>query len=396
MGDGSSHTGEESSGRLLIPSLSISSLAIYTPDIITGLLLIDIGLSFGCSVGVAGQIRTSSSIVSVISALLMGVLSIKFRHKSLLMTGLVFVSVSALACFFSPDFTTMLLAYSMTGIGYAMVTPMCNALIGKHLPIEKRGSAIGWIIVGMALSYVIGAPVISFIGDWRFAFMSFVLPLALLSLLLIARGLPSTSSKPSTTSTGDYLQGFREVFSNKSAIASIIGYVLCAAAFQVIQLYSISFYRQRFLLSTEVASVVIIVGALFYISGSLIGGRFVNRFGRKTLTVLAALLLGVFTISYINVANLWLSLALLCLGGLSGGMRFTAANSLALEQVPRFRGTMMSISSAGVFMGQALGIGLGGFVLLSYDWGFMGIAIGSMGIVAALVLHLFAIDPTRT
>ena len=70
----------------------------------------------------------------------------------------------------------------------------------------------------------------------------------------------------------------------------------------------------------------------------------------------------------------------------------TAFSSLTLEHVPRFRGTMMSLSSAALSTGAAVGTGLGGLVLLSFDYSVLGLTLGSMGIVAALIFYLFTVD----
>lgn len=136
--------------------------------------------------------------------------------------------------------------------------------------------------------------------------------------------------------------------------------------------------------------------ALCYSLGGLFGGRLVNRFGRKPLTVLPVLIAGISTIFFFNMPNLLLSLALGLICSLVNGVRFAASNSLTLEQVPRFRGTMMSLFSAANSLGSALGAGVGGLVLLLYDYEFVGISLGAMGIASAIVFYLLTIDPTRT
>jgi len=369
------------------------------PTIITGLLLIDIGLTFGYSVGFTGQIRTLSSIVAVVFALFMGVLCVLFKHKSLLLTGLLFISISALGCGLASNFTMMLISYSLTGLTIAIVVPMTITLVGENFPLEKRANAIGWVVAGMSLSYLIGAPIIGFIaglGGWRMTFLIFVLPISILSFLLVVIGLPSPSnSRQPMMSKGSYLEGFKEIFSNKSATACLFGIALSAAAWQAILLYSTSFFRQQFRVSTGFATVILAVAALCYTSGSLIGGRFVKRLGGKTLTVLGCFLLGTFIISYTNLPNLGLSLALTCLGTFFAGIRYTAASSLTLEQVPRFRGTMMSIYSAADNMGTAFGAGLGGLVLLLYNYELVGISLGAIGIAAAIIFYILVTDPTR-
>jgi len=391
---------KRSPGKLVLPSLIFSGFAIQPPGILTGLLLIDIGATFGCSVGVIGQIRTVSSIVAVVSALLMGVLSVRFRHRSLLLMGLLSVSISAVACCFSSDFNMILVSYSISGLGMAMVAPMTYTLVAEYFPLEKRATAIGWIIAGMALSYFVGAPVIAIIeglGGWRLAFLGFVLPVSVFSLLLAAKGVPPIpSSKQRTVSRRDYMEGFKGVFSNRSADACLIGTALSMAAWQAILLYSSSFRRQRFLISTGFASILMLIAAFVYTLGTIGSGRVARKVGMKTLTFSTAFLAGIFVITYTSPANLWLSVALSFLGCLFSGMLATASTSLTLEQVPKFRGTMMSMNSAVNNTGSALGAGIGGAALLLFNYEGMAVSLGAMGIAAAIVFQLLAKDPTKT
>jgi len=384
--------------RLFLPSLVISYFATSPLGILTGLFLIDIALTFEVSVGVMGQINTVSYVVAVIFALFMGVLSVRFRHKSLLMIGLLSIALSALGCVLAPDFSLMLTSYSLSGVGIAMVAPMAITMVGEHLSLEKRANAVGWIIAGGSLAYFIGAPIMALIagfGGWRFVLPAFVMPISLVSLLLASVGLPSTSTSKRSMSQEAYLESFKEVLSNRSATACLVGNILRMTSFMAILLYGTSFFRQRFLISTGLASIVIFGAALCYTLGSLFSGRLVNRFGRKPSTVLTALLASVFTISFAYMPNLWLSLALNFLSAWFFGMVASASNSLTLEQVPRFRGTMMSINSAAQSLGSALGGAVGGLALLSFDYEGLGSILGVMGIVAAMVFHLLTIDPAH-
>jgi len=392
--------GKRSQGKLILLSLVISRFAIEGPGILTGLLLIDVGLTFGYSVGVVGQIRTTSSIVAVFFALLMGILSVRFKHKLLLMMGLLLVSISALACSFAPSFDVMLLSYSISGLGIAMVGPMTFALVGEYFALEMRPNAIGWIMTGAAISYLVGSPVIGLLGvfgGWRLAFLVYVLPVPLLTLLLAAKSLPIIVHRPQVaTSRGSYFEGFKEVILNRSADACLIGSALLMATYQAVLVYSASFYRQRFLASTGLASIFVLSGALFFTLGAVVSGRFVKRIGTKPLTVLASFLGGVFILSFASLSNLYLSLAARFLGDLFIGMTSTASISLSLEQTPEFRGTMMSLTTAAGSMGSTLGAGVGGLALLMLDYEGMALTLGVMGITAATIFQLLAIDPTRT
>jgi predicted MFS family arabinose efflux permease len=400
MADNLGHVEEKGSrGRLFLPSLAFSYFAAGPLGVLVSLLLIDIGETFGVSEGVMGQINTLYSIVAVVIALLMGILSLRFKHKSLLLMGLLFIGISALGCLVAPDFNWMLVSYSLSGLGWAMVSPMCVTMIGEHFPLEKRASAVGWIVAGGALPFVIGAPLIASIagvGGWRLAIIGFVIPILLASLLLAFISLPSISHSHRPAVNGKtYLKSFKGVLSGRSPIACLIGDALRQASFIAILIYGASFFMRRFLVSIDFASIWILGAASCYTLGSLVSGPIVNRFGRKTSTVLTAFLAGIFTITYACVFNLWLSLTLSFIDSWFFGMVTSAANSLTLEQVPEFRGTMMSIDTAAINLGSAFGTALGGLALLSFGYEGLGIALGVMGVAAAVVFYLLTTDPTR-
>jgi predicted MFS family arabinose efflux permease len=280
----------------------------------------------------------------------------------------------------------------------ATVRPMASALAGEHIPLERRAKAVGWILAGGSISYLIGAPVISYIagiGGWRMTFLGFMFPVSLLTLVVTYLGIPSRNEKISVnTGSWEFLEGFKRVFSNISAIACLLGASLGMATWTATLTYSVSFFRQRFLISTSWASLIISGLALCFTLGSLSSGHLINIFGRKKFTVISTFLLGIFTIVYLNLGVLWLSLALAFISCVLAGMRYSASDNLTLEQLPEFRGTMMSISSASSSLGSTLGAGIGGLVLMMWGYGSLGFSLGSFGMIAAIVYLLFSIDPT--
>lgn len=194
MVDITAHLDKETKGRFLLPALAIARFATSPPNIVSGLLLIDIAATFGQPVGIMGQMRTTSSTLSMVAALIMAVLSIRFRHKSLLLTGLGFITLSALGCYVAPSFSLIIIAYSLVGIGTSMVDPMTMVLVGTYFQREDRPRAVGWLIAGNSLSYLVGAPLIAYLaglGSWRTAFLFWVVPVAVLSIGMVIVCLPS-------------------------------------------------------------------------------------------------------------------------------------------------------------------------------------------------------------
>jgi predicted MFS family arabinose efflux permease len=315
------------------------------------------------------------------------------------MAGLLFFAMSSVGCFFASDYVAMLLAYSISGIGLAMFNPMMNALVGEHFPLEKRANAVGWTVGAGALAYVIGPLVLNYLSDlrgWRYSLLSFIIPLLLMSLVLAFFGIPSAfHNQGGAMSQSGFLSGFRGVLSCKSAWACLAGDTLRAASFSAVLYYGVAFFMERFGASTYDGALILLVAASCYTVGSLISGPFVDRVGRKPFTAITALLAGTFTVSFVFVPNFWFSLLLNLVAAFVFGMFTSAAISLTLEQVPAYRGTMMSVDSAFVNLGYASGAGVGGMALIGFGYEGLGAALGLFGIVAAVVFCLFARDPTR-
>jgi predicted MFS family arabinose efflux permease len=356
------------------------------------LLIIEIAFAFEIDVGVAGQIFTAQSIASATMSLLMAAISVRYSHKSLLLVGLVVLCVSALGCAVSPSFGLLLIAYSVMGLSFTMIRPMSQALIGSLFTIQERPKMLGYLLAGFAIAYVVGPHIINFIGDWRLALLLFMFPLTLVSFILAFRGIPSVPS--GTPLRQQLLHGIRAVLQHRSALACVTANVLFGLVIRVIHFYGIPFYREHFLLDTTSASVLVTVISLGYVIGGLVGGRVVNRFGRKPLTILSMLLVGVQTLTFINVPSLWLSLVVWLPSGFMMSAKNSGFDSLALEQVSTYRGTMMSLTQFSTNVAEAIGSGLSGLILVTYGYGPMGI-LGIGAIIAAIIVHFFTIDPTK-
>jgi predicted MFS family arabinose efflux permease len=331
----------------------------------------------------------------MIMALVMTILSVRFRKKSLLLTGLSCIAVSALGCYFAPNFTTMIVIYSLVGIGMSMVAPMTLALAGDQFQGDELGRAVGWLISGNSLSFLIGAPIISYlagIGSWRTAFLFWIVPVALLGIVSIAFGLPS-QKEVSQGETVNYVASLKAVFTNRSALSCLIGSALLMGSVQAILVYGASFYREQFLISRSFASIFVIGDAVFFTVGSLSTARLVKKYGSKPVTVITGFVGGLLISAYTILPGLWVSAAARFLCMLFTAFAFSALNTLILEQVPEYRGTLMSISMALSSVGAALGSFIGGLALLRYGYNLLGVSLGAMAVISSIVTRFLAVDP---
>jgi predicted MFS family arabinose efflux permease len=390
---------QHSPGRFVLPALAVSNAVAFTAGLVVNILLVDIAQTFDQPVGVVGQLQTVASLVGAVTALTLVALSVRFSYKVLLLVGLTLFCLSAVGSFFAPNFAILILFFSLSGIGMAMIQPMIFALIGTLFSLEKRPGALGIVNAGASLSMIFGAPIIGYIavlGDWRWTFLGFVLPVSLLGLSLAAKGIAPIRSPHPPEKQGTYWAGFKAVFASRSALACLVGNALAIAGGFGIQVYAVTFVRERFDVAAELASILAIVAPLAYILGTLVTGRFITRFGWKPVTGFTGLGAGICLIAFTNVPILMIVVVLWFVLGLFFAMMMTTAYSVTLEQVPSFRGSMMSINSAAANVGSALGAGVGGLVLLWWDYEFVGLTLGVMVLAATTIYYLVVRDPTKT
>ena len=217
------------------------------------------------------------------------------------------------------------------------------------------------------------------------------LPLALVSLIFVIVGIPSSSRQTRSQGT---TQAFTEIMSNRSALARLIANILAVMTQNaVLVTFASSMFRQKYAMDSSIASLVFAGIAVASAIANLIDGRIVQRYGRKRLTVISSCLLGICSI-IMNMPVVWVALIVWVFAGFMLGLKNLSYNTLALEQVPEYRGTMMSLSDTSRWIGQAIGNGLGGLILVAFGYevlGFMAVT----AVVASLIFHIFTIDPTQ-
>jgi len=271
---------------------------------------------------------------------------------------------------------------------------MGATLVAQYYPGDTRASALGWLSAGGAISWVIGAQIITYLavlGGWRYSYYFFVIPLLLIGVILSYWMLPKPSSNNNDNAV-NFTDGMRSILRNRSAVSCLFSSILSMASFQLILVYSASFLRQEFLTSRELTSILLTLSALSYTFGSLVSGRIVRKLGVKNVTVLflfmAGVLLSIFTLS----PYFWLALGAYFLSPFCFGVSFPANITLLLGQDSEYQGTMMAFNSAFNNLGSAIGAGVGGAIVLS--WGFVGLGgvLGFFGVLASLIIYFLVTE----
>ena len=375
---------------LLIAFFASSLIGVVVP-----LSLIGIAATYEISIGTSSQISAVSSAVGVFFALLMCVLSVRFKHKSLLLFGISCISLSALGCFLAPTFDVMQLVFSLSGVGGVIIVTITYTLIGDFFPLEKRGKAIGLIVATTSVAFIIGSPLTSYIltyAGWQSVFLWLVLPTSVAGVLLALFAIPSQLQQPPTKI--DYLYCFRVVIIDKSAIACLIGSMLITAS-TGIGIYIVTFYNSEFAMPITFGAAIILVGAIISVIGGMLSGQIINWRGRKNSIAIAGILATISGTVFVFIPDLWISVILRCLSVLFGTITMTAFAGLSLEQVPQLRSTMMSLTSAVLGIGGFIGVMIGSITLNLYNYQILALILGVLSIIAITIIMIWTKEPTK-
>ena len=406
--DGKLASEKESVGKLFVPSLIITGFAVGLSTPMLSMLTVDIARTFfgnaePATLGLVAQIGTVNSIAEVLFALSMGFLAVRFRSKLLLLLGVVFMLISTIGSFFAPTFPLLQFFYALEGGGTVIVTITSAALIGEWLPLHKKAKVVSYTIAVGSIAGLAGIPLIGAItnfGGWQLNFLLLVLPFSVMGLLLAYFGLPYKSHERQGNSEKSYLSAFSQVLKNRSAFVCLIVGILGNAGNNGV--FALAFYRQQFMSSLpipEQINFIVVIWMLAYAMGivaSVVVGRLINRVAAATLLVVGAIGNGLFTILFFSIPNLWLALTLDMIHLWFFMAAVTAWSYLTLDQVPAFRGTMMSLRSIFVSVGYAIALAVGGTALAFFgSYQAVGIALGAIILPGVPLAYFFIKDPNK-
>ena len=385
--------------RLFLFALALAVFSAAVIDVMLPLLLTDIAKTFNVPVGTASSISAVSALAGIAVGLILAFISLHFKHKSLLLVGVLSITLAALGSYLAPSFLMMQIFHSLNGVGSVMVGAMAYTLIGDNISIEKRGKAVGWMVAAGFLAFTIGAPITGTIatigGGWRPTMLWFVLPISLVSLTVALIVLPTKLTENSPKEKTSVVASFKQALSNKSAFACLIG-TMFAFSTGAITTFVISYWRSEFGLTTSMGSIITAVNATVAAIGGLMAGRLINRTGRKLIIIPAIFCESILIILTVFMPALSLSWGVSVIRVFCYGMLTAGYASLTLEQNPKYRASTMSLRGTFIGIGGFIGIALGGTTLNLYNYQAVGFALAALGIMSMIIVTLFVKDPQTT
>jgi predicted MFS family arabinose efflux permease len=316
--------------------------------------------SLHVTAAVAGQLITVGAIVLALGApLLAARVSGSDRRRLLALWLLWYAAGHALAAL-APDFTTLAIVRTVTLLGAAVFTPQAGAAIAVMTRPEARGHAITFIFLGWAVASVLGLPMHAYVAEtfgWRVA-LGIVAGMSALAAAWVWAALPN-GVRPAALSGAQW----RSVFTDRVLMAVVAVTALAGAAQFTLFSYMAPYMRQ--MLGSTPAQIAALFGVFGVVGlvASVVVSRVIDRFGTARMV---ALLLALMAVSFAlwplagHVA--WLALAIVPWS--IGCFAVQSVQHARLTgMAPTLAPASMSLNSAAIYVGQAIGAATGGAML---------------------------------
>ncbi|OMD70947.1 MFS transporter [Paenibacillus sp. FSL R10-2796] len=373
--------------KRIIYILALAVFLIGTIEyIITGVIEM-IAVDLGVSTSEVGLLVTVFALSAAIVAPVLIALTINADRKKLLMITLgVFIASNGLM-FVDLAYETVLWIRIIQGASGGVATVVAMAIATRLVEKEKRGNAIGIILMGLSSSLVLGVPVGTFFSEmfgWRVLFVLIGL-LSILPLLIIYKKVPAIKEEEKVT-----LRMQLSILKNPTILMALVITLFYVGGYSTLFTYITPFLQATSSLSmTEISGVLFLAGICSFV-GSKLGGQLADAKGSKFTICLGLLLQGatllLFALAGVNLLVLILVLMIFMLATWS----ISPAQQLYLVTLaPRNPDIALSVNTSFIQFGFALGSGLGGLVIsrtsvLYLNW--LGFAAVCIALLLAILL----------
>lgn len=362
-----------------VTGLAIMSPAGMLPDLATGL---------GVSVRQAGLLITYGAVVLCIGSPLMTWLTSRADRRVLLSATMFGVAFTHVAMLFAPDYATLLVLRLVMLAIIAVFTPLAASTAALLVPEDRRSNTIVYVFLGWSLAFAFGMPLVTFTAahvGWRET-MGAIGVLALLAALLVIACLPRKLVGPAVE-----LRTWVVLGRNRLVVLLLLITMLQIAAQFCVFTFLAPLLRQLAGASAEwVGAGFFLFGVVGFV-GNVVALRIVTAIGPfwTSAFYLGALVLGSLTWSFGAISAV---LAVLLLSNAITGFGFAAMNSIQQTRLvaaaPEFSSASVSLNTSVLYVGQAIGSGIGGYLFESGNLLGNGFAALAFLFAAALVLGL--------
>jgi predicted MFS family arabinose efflux permease len=319
---------------------------------------------FGISTAQFGLLVSAYAFAAAVSSLLMASIADRFDRKSALLFVYAGLIVGTLGCALAPTYAALLVARTIAGLFGGVQGSIAFSIVGDLVPDERRGRAMGLVMLSFSLSAVVGVPLSIYIashGGWHIPF--YALSVACGVLFFVAmRMVPSMRGHMRTGGPISLWQGYAELFRVPNHWwAFATSALLTLSGMLVIPYIAPTRVANEGMSELQLAYFYLIGGAVTLFTRPLFGSMS-DRYPRAVVYYWLVLLsiVPMILVTHTLGVSLPLQLAVSALFFIFVSGRFVPSTALITSATtPQLRGRLMSFNSAvqNLFTGIAAAIG---------------------------------------
>jgi len=256
----------------------------------------DYALSFGVSYALAGLLVSGFGVARLFLDLPAGILSQRFGPRRFMLLGLGIIASSSMIAGFAPDYSVLLAARVLEGIGSAVFTTTSLTAVTRMSPRESRGADLSLYMSMYLIGTVIG-PVIGGVAAEGFGlgapFIIYGL-FALFSILLVWKTIPQDEAAEAEGSIS-FGQLFGLLKRYDVLTISFATFCVFIARQGILNTIVPLFARINIGLTLADLGIVLSIGAVGNLASMLMAGTLTDRYGRKPFFLAGLGLTALFT-----------------------------------------------------------------------------------------------------
>ncbi|MDR7250587.1 MFS transporter [Bacillus pumilus] len=377
--------------KTVVYLLALAAFLIGTIEyIITGIIQM-VADDLHVTTSAAGLLVTSLALSAAIGAPIVIALTINIDRKKILSWMLMIFILSNVITSVSHSFEMVMMTRILQGISGGTAIVVAMAVATRLVEREKRGTAIGIILMGLSSSLVLGVPIGTFLSSligWKALFAAIGL-ITLIPLIVVYRRIPSMKEQEPVT-----LRMQLSILKDKRILLAVAVTLFYVGGYSTLFTYLTPFLQASANLSiTEISGILLLAGICSFL-GSSLGGMAADKKG-PIFTIFSGIILQIIMLLLLSfvTGNLVLMVAVIMIWMIATWSTSPAQQLYLVTLVPKSPDIALSVNTSFIQFGFALGSGVGGIVLsetsiLNLSW----ISAGTVFLALLMTTLMVAFD----
>ncbi|MBB6604032.1 MFS transporter [Bacillus pumilus] len=377
--------------KTVVYLLALAAFLIGTIEyIITGIIQM-VADDLHVTTSAAGLLVTSLALSAAIGAPIVIALTINIDRRKILSWMLIIFILSNFITSVSHSFEMVMMTRILQGISGGTAIVVAMAVATRLVEREKRGTAIGIILMGLSSSLVLGVPIGTFLSSmigWKALFAAIGL-ITIIPLIVVYRRIPSMKEQEPVT-----LRMQLSILKDKRILLAVAVTLFYVGGYSTLFTYLTPFLQASANLSiTEISGILLLAGICSFL-GSSLGGMAADKKG-PIFTIFSGIILQIIMLLLLSfvTGNLVVMVAVIMIWMIATWSTSPAQQLYLVTLVPKSPDIALSVNTSFIQFGFALGSGVGGIVLsetsiLNLSW----ISAGTVFLALLMTILMVAFD----